>query len=237
MEPERGTPVCMRTTKAALAGAGSSGALVAAVVCLFVALSAVIVFTGWPGGPGERIDTQAIRGSTAVGVGSTGAGPGSTGSPSPGDGLPAAQGVLGVGGVADGTIAAGASPGIAGGGGAVAGLTPARGRSQPRPAPDRGADDSPAGGEPSATETVTAIVERATRDFGPVSVDTTSVTGGAEGGGPAGGGAGPGIGDSAPDSGDVGDAIEEAGDRGADVVNDVEDAVGGGDEGRRRGRD
>jgi hypothetical protein len=40
----------MRTTRAFIAGLGTSGSLVAAAGCLFLMASALIVFKGWPGG-------------------------------------------------------------------------------------------------------------------------------------------------------------------------------------------
>jgi hypothetical protein len=40
----------MRTTRAYIAGLGTTGSLVAAAACVFLVASAVIAFNGWPGG-------------------------------------------------------------------------------------------------------------------------------------------------------------------------------------------
>ncbi|MDX6697117.1 MAG: hypothetical protein QOE65_514 [Solirubrobacteraceae bacterium] len=85
----------MRTTRAFIAGVGTTGSLVAAAACVFLVASAVIAFNGWPStGFADRIDsvfvndappvawdqpgTQAVAtgaGTAAGAVGATAAGP------------------------------------------------------------------------------------------------------------------------------------------------------------------
>ncbi len=52
----------MRTTRAFIAGIGTTGSLVAAAACVFLVASAVIAFKGWPGtGFSDRIDNLFVR--------------------------------------------------------------------------------------------------------------------------------------------------------------------------------
>ena len=223
-------PRFMRTRKAALAGVGSSGSLVAAVVCVFLLVSAAIVFKDWPGGPGERVDTQAIGGSapvTAAGAASADGTAGlSTGDSGASPGVLGAQGVLGTSDSSTGVSSASAPRGIAG-------TAPGTTRSSAQADRPAGGGGSPTASGPSAVETVAGIVERAARDFGPVTADLPG-TGGGDGDGPLGGGAvgdDP-AGDGAPqvDTDAIDDAADDAGDQAGDVVDDVSDAVGGNDE-------
>jgi hypothetical protein len=218
----------MRTRKAALAGVGSSGSLVAAVVCVFLLVSAAIVFKGWPDGPGERVDTQAIGGSvpvTGAGAAAAGATAGASG------GLDAASGVVGAQGVLGASESStGVSPVSARGG--IAGTAPDRARSPAQTGRRAGGDGAPTVSGPSAAETVAGIVKRAARDFGPVTVDLPGTGGGGDdpaGGGPVGGDP---AGGDAPkvDTGAIDDAADDAGDQAGNVVDDVSDAVGGNDE-------
>src|SRR4051794_19192469 len=65
----------MRTTRAFIAGLGTTGSLVAAAVCLLVVVGAVVAFNGWPGaGLGNRIDKLVVddSGRAAVPLGRTG---------------------------------------------------------------------------------------------------------------------------------------------------------------------
>ena len=51
----------MRTTRAFIAGVGTTGSLVAATACVFLVASAVIAFNGWPGsGLADRIDSVFV---------------------------------------------------------------------------------------------------------------------------------------------------------------------------------
>jgi hypothetical protein len=51
----------MRTTRAFLAGLGTTGSLVAAAACVFLIASAVIAFRGWPGaGLADRIESLFV---------------------------------------------------------------------------------------------------------------------------------------------------------------------------------
>src|SRR3954469_18130025 len=70
----------MRTTRALIAGLGTTGSLVAAAACVFLVASAVIAFKGWPGtGFTDRIDNLFVTdeppvawdrpGTTAVAAG------------------------------------------------------------------------------------------------------------------------------------------------------------------------
>lgn len=228
-----GSPSFMRGRKAAMAGVGSSGSLVAAVVCVFLVLSAVIVFKGWPGDPGERVDTQSIGGTAPAGGDAAAASSATAGATTGGAGAPAsapaARGVLGVG-----ESSAGAATGTAATGG-PAGSALGRGRSQPGPGPGSSRGRSPVAGAPSVAETVTGVVDRAAREFGPVTVDLPGTGGGDANGSP---GAGPQVSDGpAPvEADDVGDAVDDAGDRAGDVVDDVGDAVGV-DQGRGKDKD
>jgi hypothetical protein len=226
----------MRSRKAALAGAGSSGSLVAALACLFLVVSAAIVFKGWPGGPGERVDTQAIGGSVPAGAGgatSSGetAAAGGGGAGASDTGVAAAQGVLGASESSTGSSSSRAPT--------ATGVTPATDRSGSRAGVgERPQGGGPAAGGPTVAETVSGIVERAARDFGSINADLpgTGDGQGAGGGGPAGGGP---VGDNgAPqvDEGDVDDSVEDADDRARDVVDDVSDAVGD-DKDRGKGKD
>src|SRR6476620_11864913 len=57
----------MRTTRALIAGFGTTGSLVAAVACVFVVASAVVAFNGWPGsGIGDSIDSLFVKDQPAV---------------------------------------------------------------------------------------------------------------------------------------------------------------------------
>jgi hypothetical protein len=57
----------MRTTRALIAGFGTTGSLVAAVACVFVVASAVVAFNGWPSlGIGDRIDSLFVKDRPAV---------------------------------------------------------------------------------------------------------------------------------------------------------------------------
>lgn len=51
----------MRTTRAFIAGVGTTGSLVAAAACVFLVTSAVIAFNGWPGaGFADRVDSVFV---------------------------------------------------------------------------------------------------------------------------------------------------------------------------------
>jgi hypothetical protein len=51
----------MRTTRAFIAGVGTTGSLVAAAACVFIVTSAVIAFNGWPGaGFADRLDSVFV---------------------------------------------------------------------------------------------------------------------------------------------------------------------------------
>jgi hypothetical protein len=51
----------MRTTRAFIAGVGTTGSLLAAAACVFLVASAVIAFNGWPGtGFADRIDSVFV---------------------------------------------------------------------------------------------------------------------------------------------------------------------------------
>src|SRR5947208_14299759 len=57
----------MRTTRALIAGFGTTGSLVAAVACVFVVGSAGVAFNGWPGsGIGDSIDSLFVKDQPAV---------------------------------------------------------------------------------------------------------------------------------------------------------------------------
>src|ERR1700704_3443304 len=57
----------MRTTRALIAGFGTTGTLVAAVACVFVVASAVVAFNGWPGsGIGDSIDSLFVKDQPSV---------------------------------------------------------------------------------------------------------------------------------------------------------------------------
>ena len=57
----------MRSTRAVIAGFGTTGSLVAAAACAFLVASAVIAFKGWPGaGFGDAFDTVFVNDSPAV---------------------------------------------------------------------------------------------------------------------------------------------------------------------------
>ena len=95
----------MRTTRALIAGFGTTGTLVAAAACVFVVASAVVAFNGWPNlGIGDRIDSLFVKDRPTVAFDS-----------------PGPQVVAGTAAVAAGTVAAAptgpvvAGPGIGGG--------------------------------------------------------------------------------------------------------------------------
>src|SRR5437867_1631072 len=57
----------MRTTRALIAGLGTTGSLVAAVACVALIASAVIAFKGWPGtGLANRIDDLFVNDQAPV---------------------------------------------------------------------------------------------------------------------------------------------------------------------------
>src|SRR5437764_11942170 len=57
----------MRTTRALIAGFGTTGTLVAAAACVFVVVSAVIAFNTWPGsGLENSIDSLFAKDQPAV---------------------------------------------------------------------------------------------------------------------------------------------------------------------------
>src|SRR2546430_5373067 len=57
----------MRTTRALIAGFGTTGTLVAAVACVFLVASAVVAFNGWLGsGIGDKIDSLFVNDQPAV---------------------------------------------------------------------------------------------------------------------------------------------------------------------------
>src|SRR3954452_20395235 len=117
----------MRTTRAFIAGLGTTGSLVAAAVCLLVVVGAVVAFNGWPGaGLGNPIDKLVVNdapnapaplgrtGPTAVATGATAAA--ATVAPAP-TGPP----------VVGGPRTGGTGPGGGGGGGPLGGGTAPRG--------------------------------------------------------------------------------------------------------------
>ena len=223
-------PRFMRTRKAALAGVGSSGSLVAAVVCVFLLVSAAIVFKDWPGGPGERVDTQAIGGSAPVTAAAQRRRTGPLACPrataAPARAFWALKAFWAPATARPVSARRSAPRGIAG-------TAPGTTRSSAQADRPAGGGGSPTASGPSAVETVAGIVERAARDFGPVTADLPG-TGGGDGDGPLGGGAvgdDP-AGDGAPqvDTDAIDDAADDAGDQAGDVVDDVSDAVGGNDE-------
>lgn len=95
----------MRTTRALIAGFGTTGTLVAAAACVFVVASAVVAFNGWSSlGIGDRIDSLFVKDT-----------------PTAASRLAGPQGVAGTAAAAAGTVAAlptgpvAASPGVGGG--------------------------------------------------------------------------------------------------------------------------
>src|SRR5713226_4159125 len=63
----------MRTTRALIAGFGTTGTLVAAAACVFVVASAVVAFNGWPSlGIGDRIDSLFVKDRPTVAFDSPG---------------------------------------------------------------------------------------------------------------------------------------------------------------------
>jgi hypothetical protein len=57
----------MRTTRAAIAGLGTTGTLVAAAACIFLVASAVLAFRGWPGlGLANRIGNLFVNDAPPV---------------------------------------------------------------------------------------------------------------------------------------------------------------------------
>src|SRR4051794_15922857 len=56
----------MRTTRAFLAGFGTTGSLLAAAACLFVVASAVVAFRGWPVSHGGSDAAQVVRNDARV---------------------------------------------------------------------------------------------------------------------------------------------------------------------------
>ena len=63
----------MRTTRALIAGFGTTGTLVAAVACVFAVASAVVAFNGWPNlGIGDRIDSLFVKDRPTVAFDSPG---------------------------------------------------------------------------------------------------------------------------------------------------------------------
>ncbi len=63
----------MRTRKAFIAGFGTTGALMAATVCMFAVVSAIVAFEGWPsvqvGRPATTLDDGGVLGTSAEGGG------------------------------------------------------------------------------------------------------------------------------------------------------------------------
>src|SRR6476620_7816157 len=120
----------MRTTRALIAGFGTTGSLVAAVACVFVVASAVVAFNGWPGsGIGDSIDSLFVKDQPAVafdasgprvvagpGLGGGRPGPGSSGrsggGSGPGNGTAGNAG--GANGAATGSSSGGGAPGVPG---------------------------------------------------------------------------------------------------------------------------
>ena len=63
-------PPVMRTTRALFAGIGTTGSLVAAAAGVFLVVSAVLAFKGWPGtGFTDRIDNLFVKDAPSGGVG------------------------------------------------------------------------------------------------------------------------------------------------------------------------
>src|SRR2546423_5266107 len=63
----------MRTTRALIAGFGTTGTLVAAAACVFVVASAVVAFNGWSSlGIGDRIDSLFVKDRPTVAFDSSG---------------------------------------------------------------------------------------------------------------------------------------------------------------------
>src|SRR2546430_17665181 len=118
----------MRTTRALIAGFGTTGTLVAAAACVFVVASAVVAFNGWSSlGIGDRIDSLFVKDRPTVAFDSSGP-----------------QVVAGTAAAAARTVAAvptgpvGAGPGIGGGPGGPRGARPPRGGARAGGGPPRG---------------------------------------------------------------------------------------------------
>jgi hypothetical protein len=203
----------MRTTRALIAGIGTTGSLVAAAACVFVVASAVIAFKGWPTGLTESIDnlmvndappvawdvpgTQAVAASAVVAAGAVApapAGPafGVAGVGLAGDGTPILTGPT----IPEGTVPAGTIP-AAVATGTDAGLGSATGPTLP----DLGSG-SLRGGVADTARDVTAGTGRTVRE-------TAGVVGGAVGGdlGAAVTETGSGLGDTVERAGAVADGI------------------------------
>src|SRR5215208_2440502 len=59
----------MRTTRAFIAGLGTTGSLVAAAICLLIVVGAVVAFNGWPGtGLADKVDRFVVDDSSQSSV-------------------------------------------------------------------------------------------------------------------------------------------------------------------------
>jgi hypothetical protein len=172
----------MRTTRALIAGFGTTGTLVAAVACVFIVASAVVAFNGWPHlGIGDRIDSlfvkdrpavadstgpQAVAGTAATAAGTVAAVP--TGSVVTGRGIGGGGGGPGQNGAGRG----GSTPGSGGSGDVQAGTGTTTGTGGGGGGNGTGVPD--AGGPTSG---VSGAVQNTAHDVGGAVSNTTNQVG------------------------------------------------------------
>jgi hypothetical protein len=203
----------MRSTRAVIAGLGTTGSMLAAAACVFLVASAVIAFKGWPGdgftdrieslfvndaaqAPWDRPGTSAVATSAApaaAAVAATAAGPtfGTPGVVLDSDGSQVSGGRIRL---PDGTVVT--PPGGSGAGGGGAG--PVSGGGQGLPGVGSGEVQGQLGG----------TVQDTGRSVGQGVRDTTGQVGGAVGG-------------------PVGDTVSGTGDSAGNTVDGVTGRVGG----------
>ena len=172
----------MRTTRALIAGFGTTGTLVAAVACVFVVASAVVAFNGWPHlGIADRIDSLFVNDRPAAAdstgpraVAGTAAAPRERWPPSrrapswPDPGSAAGAGAAGPSGAGRG----GSAPGSGGSGDVQAGTGPTTGTGGGGGGTARGVPD-PGG----ATSGVSGAVQNTAHDVGGAVSNTTNQVG------------------------------------------------------------
>jgi hypothetical protein len=208
----------MRTTRAFLAGLGTTGSLVAAAACVFLIASAMIAFRGWPGtGLADRIEslfvdddppvasgqpgTQAVAAGAATAAGAVAATPAGPTFGTPGlvltnDGASQRGGVVRLpdgSQVSTGPSGPGSIPGTGSGGPAVPG------------APSLPA--TPAVGDGGAQDQVADTVQQTGSGAGDAVRDTTQSVGNTTGG-------------------PVGDTVTQTGSQVGDTVNNVTQGAG-----------
>ncbi|CAN5553985.1 hypothetical protein BH20ACT18_BH20ACT18_02750 [soil metagenome] len=215
----------MRTTRAFIAGLGTTGSLLAATACAFLLTSALVAFNGWPGGGiGDDVNSLFVDDEpvTVASAGPEGVAADSTEAAAFVLSVPGDHGGGG-GGHVPGAASSGVHPGTSGGTGIVqvapgGGPTPPAGGGGSGPAVDDGLGGSPFGGAgprpspPQSAEarspTIGTSIADTTGQLGDTVSSTTNQVGAAVGG-------------------PVGDVVTSIGQAVDDLVTGIGQQVGG----------